>query len=339
MDAPFYAVPVTVRTLMGKVLIALIPGVAISTYFFGIAVLVQLLLATVIALGAEAIVLKLRKFPIRPFLMDGSAVLTAWLLALSIPPLSYWMMIVVGTLFAIIIAKHLYGGLGNNIFNPAMVGFAVLIIAFPKALTNWSLPHDPLTAWEQIILIFTDQLPSTLSIDAVTSATPLDVLKTQLLLGKHSLHDIMLSPQFGYMAGKAYEWITLAYLFGGLWMWQQKIIAWRTPVAMLIGLCIIALPLWIYDPSHYANPIFHMIAGATMLGAFFIATDPVTSPTTPRGQIIFGFLVGVLIYVIRVFGGFPDAIAFAILIMNIAVPFIDRMTRPPVFGENMKVNK
>lgn len=332
MSAPFYARPATVSTVMGKVLLALVPGIAVSTYYSGAAVIIQLALATVTALLAESAILRLRGLPVIPFLKDGSAILTAWLLALAMPPLGVWWLIVISTLFAIVIAKQLYGGLGNNPFNPAMVGFAVAIIAFPKELSAWGALHGPLSATEQLTYIFTHQLPSSLSLDAISSATPLDLLKTQLLLGQHNVSTIMQMPQYGYAAGAGYEWIAVAFVFGGLWLWQQRIISWQTPLAFIIGICAISLPLWLINPSQYASPLFHLFAGASMLGAWFIVTDPVTSPTTARGQLIFGFSAGLLLYVIRVFGGFPDAVAFAVLIMNIAVPLIDQMTQPPVFG-------
>ena len=333
MSAPFYSKPTTVSTVMGKVLLALLPGIAVSTWYFGAAVLIQIALATVTALLAEGVLLRLRGLPAAPFLKDGSAVLTAWLLALSIPPLSAWWLTVVITLLAIVVAKQLYGGLGNNPFNPAMVGVAAAIISFPKEMAARTALHDPLSSLEQLVYIFTRELPARLHWDALNSATPLDLLKTQLMLGQHDVNAILQMPPYGYLSGAGYEWIALAFVLGGLWLWQQRIIPWQTPLACLAGLCLIALPLWLINPAQYANPLFHLLGGATMLGAWFIVTDPVTSPTTGRGQLIFGLLTGILLYLIRVFGGFPDAVAFAVLIMNIAVPLIDQLTQPPVFGQ------
>ncbi|RXZ42470.1 RnfABCDGE type electron transport complex subunit D [Crenobacter cavernae] len=328
-SSPFMARPTTVSVVMLKVLGALLPGIALYAWFYGAGVLVQIALASVTALAAEAAMLKARGQPIGFSLKDGSALVTAWLLALAMPPLGAWWMIVVATLFAIVIAKQLYGGLGNNPFNPAMVGFAVMIVAFPAQMAQWGSAGAPLGAWDQIAYIFTGALPP--GVDAVASATPLDHLKTQLTLGT-PVDAVFASPIYGHLAGAGGEWIALAYLAGGLFLWRQKLIPWQTPLAMLAGVTALALPLWLYDPAHYANPLFHLLAGATLLGAAFIVTDPVTGPTTPRGRLIFGFSVGVLVYVIRVFGGFPDSVAFAVLIMNIAVPFIDQATRPPVFG-------
>jgi len=336
MHSPHIAKPTTVSVIMLKVLAALLPGLIVYVHFYGIGVLVQLALATGTALLAEAAMLRLRGLPIGFYLRDGSAVVTAWLLALAMPPLGAWWLIVVATLFAIVIAKQLYGGLGNNPFNPAMVGFAVAIVAFPAQMAQWGSPSAPLDALEQLVYIFTRQLPAGAVLDAVASATPLDFLKTQLLLGGHSVPQLFANPLYGHVAGIGGEWIALGYLAGGLFLWQQRLIPWQTPLAMLAGVVALALPLWLHDPQHYANPLFHLAAGATMLAAFFIVTDPVSGPTTPRGRLIFGFLVGVLIYVIRVFGGFPDSVAFAVLIMNIAVPFIDHTTQPPVFGAKRK---
>ncbi|MCW3479302.1 RnfABCDGE type electron transport complex subunit D [Neisseriaceae bacterium JH1-16] len=336
MHSPHIAKPTTVSVIMLKVLAALLPGLIVYVHFYGIGVLVQLALATGTALLAEAAMLKLRGLPVDFFLRDYSAVLTAWLLALAMPPLGAWWLIVVATLFAIVIAKQLYGGLGNNPFNPAMVGFAVAIVAFPAQMAQWGSPTVPLHELEQLAYIFTRQLPPGAALDAVVSATPLDFLKTQLLLGDHSVPELLARPLYGHVAGIGGEWIALGYLVGGLFLWKQRLIPWQTPLAMLAGLAAVATPLWLYDPLHFANPLFHLAAGATMLAAFFIVTDPVTAPTTPRGRLIFGFLVGVLTYVIRVFGGFPDSVAFAVLIMNIAVPFIDHTTQPPVFGAKRK---
>lgn len=324
MNSPFLSRPNTVQTVMLKVLAALLPGVALSVHFYGVAVLVQLALATAAALAGEAAMLRLRGVPLRPFLSDGSAVLTAWLLALALPPLAPWWLTVVAALFAIVVGKQLYGGLGNNPFNPAMLGFALAIVSFPAQMNAWPGPDAALPAAAQLSWIFTRTLPDGLALDALTSATPLDHLKTQLLLGQ--------SAGAAAHASDAGLWLAMAFAAGGLWLWRQKLIPWQTPLAMLAGVCALALPLWWLDPGRYASPLFHLGSGATLMAAAFIVTDPVSCPTTPIGRLIFGFLVGVLVYVIRVFGGYPDAVAFAVLIMNIATPFIDQATQPRVFG-------
>ena len=341
MNSPFFLTSGSgVQVIMLKVLLALVPAIAAYAWFFGPAILVSMALASATALAAEAAMLKLRNYPVKYFLFDGSALITAWLLALSIPPLAPWWLIVVGTLFAIVIAKHLYGGLGNNLFNPAMVGFAVLIVSFPSYMTHWQtpamLPHHDLGLGGILSYMFGDVLPSGLTLDALTTATPLDTLKTQLQL-QHTVEQVRATnPIFGTLSGKGTETIALLYLLGGLFLLQQRVITWHLPAAFLGGLALTAGIFHLADPQHYASPIYHLFAGGAMLGGFFIITDYVTGPTTPRGKLIFGCSAGFLAYVIRVLGGYPDGVAFSVLIMNAAVPLIDAYTQPRVFGEGAK---
>jgi electron transport complex protein RnfD len=320
---------------MGKVLLALVPAIIVYVWMYGGGILVTLALATITALLTEALMLKLRDRPIKPFLSDYSAVITAWLLALAIPPLTPWWLIVLGTAFAIVFAKQLYGGLGYNPFNPAMVGYAVLLISFPVLMTKWpaalQIAQTPLSFSEQLQFIFSGQLPQGVLIDAVTSATPLDYLKTQLKL-QHDISIIQSAPLFGTLGGKGSEYIALAYLFGGLYLWQQKIIGWHLPTAFLGVLALFSTAFWLADSAHYASPIFHLFSGASMLCAFFIITDPVSGPTTPRGKLYFAGGVAIITYLIRVYGGYPDGVAFAVIFMNICVPLIDTYTQPRVFG-------
>lgn len=322
---------------MLKVLLALVPGIIAYVWAFGGGILVTITLATATALVAEAAMLKIRKRPIQPFLMDYSAVVTAWLLALAIPPLSPWWMIVVGTLFAIVVAKQLYGGLGYNPFNPAMVGYAVLLISFPVIMTKWpaalQLAQTKLGFADQLHYIFSGFLPQGVAIDAVTSATPLDYLKTQLTLN-HEVASIKQAPIFGALGATNGEYVTLAYLLGGLYLWQQKIITWHLPTAFLGALALISGVFWVIDPAHFTSPTFHLFSGASMLCAFFIITDPVSGPTTPRGKLYFAAGVGIITYLIRVYGGYPDGVAFAVIFMNICVPLIDAHTQPRVFGHS-----
>ncbi len=320
---------------MLKVLLALVPAIITYVYWFGAGVLITLALATISACIAEAIMLKLRRRPMAPFLSDMSAVTTAWLLALAIPPLAPWWLIVVGTVFAIVFSKQLYGGLGYNPFNPAMVGYAVLLISFPVLMTKWpsslSMAQHALTFGEQWQLIFSGSLPTGVNLDAVTSATPLDYLKTQLRLG-HAMPTIQQAPVFGNLAGVGSQSVAVAYLLGGLYLLQQRIISWHLPGAFLAVMAIWSGLFWLADANQYASPVFHVFAGASMLGAFFIITDPVSGPTTPVGKLWFAGGVASFTYFIRVFGGFPDGVAFAVLIMNICVPLIDAYTQPRVFG-------
>jgi electron transport complex protein RnfD len=265
--------------------------------------------------------------------MDGSALLTAWLLALSLPPLAPWWLVVVGTFFAIVISKQLYGGLGYNPFNPAMVGYAVLLISFPVIMTHWPAPID----LAQAKLSFVDQLhyifgaANGLSLDAVSMATPLDYLKTQLTL-HHSIQEITSAEQFGLVGAKGGELVVGAYLLGGLYLLQQRLITWHLPTAFLSVLALMAGAFYLVDATHFAHPLFHLFTGASMLGAFFIITDPVSGPTTPKGKLVFAAGIAVLTYLIRVYGGYPDGVAFSVLLMNMCVPLIDAWTQPRVFG-------
>ncbi|MDH2916439.1 MAG: electron transport complex subunit RsxD [Gallionella sp.] len=336
LSSPFITQPSSVSQIMLRVLLALIPGIALYVWYFGPAILVSITLASITALATEAAMLKLRNRPIKPFLADNSALLTAWLLALSIPPLAPWWMVVVGTAFAIAVSKHLYGGLGSNPFNPAMIGYAVLIISFPVHMTHWLTPHAlggvELSFVEQLNYIFTGVLPNNLTLDAITMATALDTMKTQLHLGL-SVSDIRDMPIYGRLAGKGSEMVAAGFAVGGLYLLFTRIISWHLPLTYLAALFATAGVFHLVDPQHYVTPLFHWFSGAAMIGAFFILTDPVTSPTTAKGKIIFAVGAGVLTYLIRAFGGFPDGMAFATLLMNICVPLIDAYTQPKVFGK------
>lgn len=341
MNTPLITESNGVSAIMLKVLGALLPAIAAYVYFFGPAILMSLLLASVAALATEAAVLRLRHYPLRVYLTDGSALVTAWLLALSIPPLAPWWLVVVGTVFGILVAKHLYGGLGNNLFNPAMVGFAVLMISFPSHMTHWLAPSDVSTALAQVHWSFGQQMDfmfaGTAPLDGVTMATPLDTLKTQLMLERGLPEIIQAEAIFGALSGKGTEIIALCYLLGGLFLWQQRIISWHIPLSFLVGISVLAGAMHLLDAQRYASPLFHVFAGGTLLGAFFIATDYVTSPTTPLGKLVFGAGIGICTYVIRVFGGYPDGVAFAVLFLNSAVPLIDAYTQPRVFGHAGKL--
>ena len=334
--SPFITKPDSVSQIMLKVLLALIPGIALYMWYFGPAILVSVTLASITALATEAAMLKLRGRPVAPFLKDNSALLTAWLLALSIPPLAPWWLVVVGTAFAIAIAKQLYGGLGSNPFNPAMVGYAVLIISFPSHMTHWLAPQGLVLAElsfpQQLDYIFSGILPQGLTLDAVTMATPLDTLKTHLHLDESVPH-ILNMPIYGQIGGHGSEMVAWGFAIGGVYLLASRIISWHIPAAFLGTLFVIAGLFHLANPDHYAAPLFHWFSGAAMLGAFFILTDPVSSPTTNKGRLIYAAGAAFLTYMIRVFGGFPDGIAFATLLMNICVPVIVLYTQPKVFGK------
>lgn len=320
---------------MTRVLLALLPGLLLMLWHFGWGVLSNVAIAVLSALVLEWAMLRARGRPARRALLDGSAVVTALLLALALPPLAPWWLVMVGMVFAIVIAKHLYGGLGYNLFNPAMVGYAALLISFPKWMTLWPLPAslmpDGFGFFAALHFSLSGQLPAELGLDAITGATPLDSLKTGLGLGR-SMAEIRGQPQFGLLAGKGWEWVSLGYLAGGLWLVRRKAADWRIPAGFLGALAAISLGFWLVDGARHAAPWLHLMGGATMLGAFFIATDPVTAATTPRGRLLYGAAIGTLVWIIRTYGGYPDGVAFAVLLMNMAVPLIDQYTRPRVYG-------
>jgi len=329
--APFLLKDASVTKVMTQVCLALVPGIAAYAWLVGPAILAQLLIASLAALLAEALMLRVQGKPQAMFLSDGSAIVTAWLIALTFPPLAPWWLVVTGTVFAIVVAKHLYGGLGQNPFNPAMVAFAVCIVAFPALMSQW-----PSVGLE---LPFIDQFKVILGlaprVDALSGATPLDAMKTALKLGDGNLDVVKLLANqdiYGNFAGRGWEWVAAGYLLGGLWMWQRKLITWHVPTAFIGAMVVLSGALWLYNPTEFANPLFHLFSGGAMLGAFFIVTDPVSGCTTPRGKLIFGAGAGLLAYIIRVFGGYPDGVAFAVLLMNLSAPLIDLLTQPPIFG-------
>jgi len=323
----------SVERLMRLVLLALIPGSLCAFWLYGWGVLLNILLAATAAMAGEAAMLMIRRRPVLPALLDGSALLTGVLLGLALPPLAPWWIPVIGSLFGIIIAKQLYGGLGYNPFNPAMAGYVVLLIAFPRELSLWPSTGHVLDLRDSLQLVFTGTLPDALSLDSITMATPLDAVKTQLGLSD-TLSEIQTTPVFGSFAGAGWEWINLWFLLGGLWMLYRKVIDWQIPAGMLAGLSLMALIFYGINPDIYASPLFHDFSGAAMLGAFYIATDPVSASTTPRGRLYYGLGIGVLTHVIRTWGGYPDGVAFAVLLMNMAAPTLDYYTRPRVFGHS-----
>lgn len=331
------------RNIMLLVVLAALPGMAAQWYYFGWGNLIQVAIAIFTALLTEGIALKLRREPVSAVLGDNSALLTALLLAISIPPLAPWWVVVIGTAFAVIIAKQLYGGLGQNPFNPAMIGYVVLLISFPVQMTSWLPPLglQGLTAGlsDSLAVIFSEQTADghTLhqlrdGVDGITQATPLDNFKTGLTTG-HQAAQLLAQPIYsGVIAGLGWQWINAGFLLGGLFLLAKNTIRWHIPVSMLISLLVCATPGWLMAPEKFVSPLIHLFSGATMLGAFFIATDPVTASTTNKGRLIYGALIGLLVWLIRSFGGYPDGVAFAVLLANITVPLIDYYTQPRVYG-------
>jgi Na+-translocating ferredoxin:NAD+ oxidoreductase subunit D len=323
----------SVQLTMLKVMAALIPGTLAHAWLFGPGIVVSLLVCIFLALLFEGLALLMRGCCFKNFIGDGSVIVTAWLFALSVPPLAPWWLYAIGLLFAVIVAKHLYGGLGQNLFNPAMIGYAVLIVSFPNYMTQWPGPADLVlhmpTLAEAFDLVFAGQ--GAISADAYTMASPLDHVKTLLRAGVPK-SEILANPLFGRLSGSGLEWLALMYLAGGAYLLASRIITWHIPVAFLAAVIASAALFQAIDPANNMGPVFHLFTASVMLGAFFIATDPVSGCTTPRGKLIFGALAGFLAIVIRSYGGYPDGVAFAILIMNVAAPFIDTYTQPRVYG-------
>ena len=303
---------------MKLVLLAVLPGVLAAFWLYGWGVLINLVLAAAAALAVEAAIVQWRKQPLRPTLSDGSALVSATLLALALPPYCPWWLPLSATAFAMIFGKHLYGGVGSNPFNPAMLGFALVLVAFPQPMTHWPPPHgmDLLSGLQQVFGV--GQAP-----DAWVQATALDSLRVNKSLTMDEL--FAGNPAFGHYGGRGVEWVNLAFLAGGMFLLQRRVISWHAPVGMLASLFIISLLCWNGSGSDsHGSPLFHLLTGATMLGAFFIITEPVSGARSPGAKLLFGVGVGLLTYLIRTWGGYPDGIAFAVLLMNLCVPALER---------------
>jgi electron transport complex protein RnfD len=335
-SSPHRIGPQSVTRVMGLVLLALIPGTLALWWYFGWGVIINIGLATLTAVSAEALILRVRGRTAGPVLIDLSAVVTAWLLAIALPPLLPWWQTVFGSTFAIIVAKQLFGGIGFNPFNPAMAGYVLLLVSFPVTMTRWVPPEvvggDPLTFAETLRIIFSGTLPPGQTWDAISSATPLDEMRSELSQNR-MISEIRQSPLWGDFGARGWEWVGNWFLLGGLFLLWRRVISWRIPVSMLGSLLLVSGLFWAIDPETHPHPAFHLFSGAAVVGAFFIATDPVSASTTPRGQLIFGALIGFFVFVIRTWGGYPDAVAFAVLLMNMAAPTIDYYTQPRVFGQ------
>jgi len=327
----------SVPQIMRRVLYALVPAALAYTWFFGFGLLVNFAIAAAAALATEAAILTLRRRPVRRALRDCSALVTAALLAFALPPLLPWWIPALGGFVSIALAKQLYGGLGKNVFNPAMVSYALLLLSFPIQMTQWlpprmgDLDYAPLDIVEQVRYSLLDELPPGSTVDAYTRATPLDQIK-EGLREQRSFREMSASSMIGTFGGIGWEWVNSFVALGGIYLLYAGIIRWQIPVATLAGLAAPALLLHLVDPARFASLTFHLFSGAAMLGAFFIATDPVSAAATDRGRLIFGASIGFLIYAIRTWGGYPDGVAFAVLLMNAAVPLIDRYTRPRIYG-------
>lgn len=306
----------TTGDIMRAVIYALLPACAVSVYFFGWAALWVLFICTSGCVLSEALCCKLMGRP--QTWRDGSAVLTGILLALNLPPSSPWWMALLGAVVAIVIAKQIFGGLGYNPFNPALVARVVLLISFPVQMTRWTTPA-----------------PLGSDLDAVTAATPLGEMKNALMLTGElppGIETRTMDYFLGNMSGSLGEISALALLLGAAFLFWKRVITWHIPMSYLGSVLVLGGIFWLVDPSRYPSPLFHLLTGGLMLGVFFMATDMVTTPVSPWGMIIFGVGCGVLTVLIRLFGGYPEGVSFAILLMNAATPLIDRYCRPHKFG-------
>ncbi|MGZ8188011.1 MAG: RnfABCDGE type electron transport complex subunit D [Methylosarcina sp.] len=334
VSGPHIVAARSVSSIMRKVILALLPATGCGVLLYGWPAL-YLCLATVLSsLCFEAICLKMKGLAATPSLLDGSAVLTGLLVAMSLPPWAPWWIGLMGSALAIILGKQVYGGLGQNLFNPAMLARVALLISFPIEMTAWVDVKPLLTGpgpVESLTITF-----SGMPADAITGATTLGAVKTgfsqnQTLPGLLQDYSAFLA-FLGWERGSLGETSTLFLLAGGLWLMRQGVIQWPIPLSLLGTVTVLSLIFYFIDSSHYLSPWVHLNSGAVMLVAFFIATDYVTSPNTPLGQLIFGAGCGLLIFVIRSWGSYPEGTGFAILLMNAVTPLIDHYVRPRIYG-------
>jgi Na+-translocating ferredoxin:NAD+ oxidoreductase subunit D len=312
------------RRMMLGVMVSLIPAFLVTIYIFGLGAVITTSVSVLTCVIAEMLIQKFLMH--RPVTVnDGSAVVTGILLAFNLPSNLPWWMVVIGSVFAIGVAKMAFGGLGNNPFNPALAGRIFLLISFPVQMTSWPLPL-------QSPLQYTD---------AVTGATPLGILKEGIRNGD-SISVIMnqipdsIHLFLGQMGGSLGEVSALALIIGFAWLLYKKIITWHIPVFIVATIYMFTGILWIFDPASNATPIFHILTGGVLLGAIYMATDLVTSPMTRKGMIIYAMGIGIITVVIRRFGIYPEGISFAILIMNAAVPIINKYVKPGRFGKEVQ---
>ncbi|MDP2142734.1 MAG: RnfABCDGE type electron transport complex subunit D [Gallionella sp.] len=334
--SPHAHAPISIGKVMGTVLLALVPATLFGFWLYGWPAVNLWAVSLIAAIVGEAFVLRLQSRAVKPALMDGSGILTAWLLALSLPPYAPWWIAVLGSLFAVIIGKQIFGGLGQNVFNPAMAARVMLLISFPLEMTTWVAPLQSPGLLDSLRITFMSQ-----PIDGMASASLLGHVKTEFTRGiglDQALvgHYVPLDMLWGSRVGSLGETTAVLLLLGGLFLIAKRIFTWHAPVAMLIGVAVPALVFNMIDGNHYAGPMVHLLSGGLMLAAFFIVTDPVTSPNTALGQFIFGLGCGLLTWIIRTWGGYPEGVAFAVLLMNAATPIIDQYVKPRIYGRDRK---
>ena len=339
-SGPFTHAPTSVQHTMTLVLAALVPATLFDAWLFGWPAIFLFAFTVGACMGIEAFCLKIQNRPLTS-LGDGSAALTGWLLAMSLPPWTPWWVALVGAVFAICLAKHLFGGLGQNVFNPAMVGRVAVLVSFPVQMTAFVLPHHLFGAgspgFAESLAIFAHGF----DIDSISAASALGFVKTELSRGVAvsasaakvpSMSDMLL----GLRPGSFGETSAVLVLLGGLFLMAKRIISWHIPVAVLGTLFVFGTVFSALDPARFTSGLFQVTSGASFLGAFFIATDYVTSPVSKKGQLIYGCGIGALTWVIRTFAGYPEGMAFAVLLLNALTPIIDQYTRPRAFGRTRK---
>lgn len=340
-SGPFTHKVNSVQNIMATVLLALLPATLYDLYLFGWPAIFLFAVTIASCVGVEAACLSLGGKPVAAALADNSAVLTGWLMAASLPPWAPWWVGFLAAIFAIGIAKHAFGGIGQNVFNPAMVGRTVMLVSFPVVMTAWVVPHPLFSATapgfsDAVAITFGGHMP-----DSVSAASALGYVKTELSRGipvsqsAARVPDLM-DMAMGYRAGSMGETSLLLILAGGLFLMARRIISWHIPAAVIGTLFLMGTIFNAIDPARYTSGLFHVVSGATFLGAFFIATDYVTSPVSKTGQLVFGAGVGLLAWTIRTFAGYPEGMAFAVLLMNSLSPIIDQYTRPRIFGRDRK---
>lgn len=314
----------TTRKLMTGVVIALLPALAASIYYFGMGAIIVTLTSVLSCVAVEYLIQRFI-FKTKPSVSDGSAVVTGLLLAFNVPSNLPVLIIIIGAIIAIGVAKMTFGGLGSNPFNPALVGRVFLLISFPVQMTSWPVPSGFHTSYT----------------DAVTGATPLGIMSEGVKNGEavSALMDKIPSHMqmfYGRMGGSMGEVAALALIIGGIYLLWRKIITWHIPVSVLVTVTIFTGIMWLIDPTKYADPGFHLLTGGLLLGAIFMATDYVTSPMTHKAMIIYGIGIGVITVLIRNWGSYPEGVSFAILIMNALVPLLNMYIKPRRFGKEVK---
>lgn len=327
----------SVNGIMFDVCLALIPCTGMGFYLFGWPAAYLWLVTCATAIVTEMLCLLLRGTSLHSA-MDGSALLTGWLIALTLPPWAPWWIGVGGSVFAIAIGKQLYGGVGMNLFNPAMLARVGLLIAFPLQMTSWIQPLPVAgLAYPDAQQSWNITFGSGFDIDGYTGATALGEFKTALTLKQSAPtilaeHYVWWQSLLGLHAGSLGETSELMVLLGAAWLLWRRIIGWEIPLALLLTLAFLTVVAAVVNPLQQAGPLFHLTSGGVLLGAFFIATDPVTSPISRTAKLLFGAGCAVVIFVVRLWGGFPEAVGFAVLFMNALTPLLDKAFKPRVYG-------